>query len=273
VPARHSLGSSYAEIIKEHVVAGLTLAECEYPSGLEMPRHWHDFPHFYFVLLGACTEANETTTRLCKPWSLIFLPAGAPHSNHYHDAGTRTFDIQLEPCWLSRLREHPGGLDHPWSFVGGLPAQIAARIYTEFQMMDTASPLAIEGLALELLAQTTRCQTTVPDRKPPRWLREARELLNTQFAEKLSLEAIAQAVGVHPTHLAREFRRRYRCTVGQYIRDLRIEGARRELSTSDAPVAEIALAAGFSDQSHFTRVFKRHTGLTPTEFRRSFSLR
>jgi AraC family transcriptional regulator len=255
------------------VVAGLTLAECEYRSGLEMPRHWHDFPHFYFVLRGACTETNERTTRLCKPWSLVFLPAGAAHSNHYHDAGTRTFDIQLDPCWLSRLREHLGGLDHPCSFLGGLAAQIAAGIYAEFQTMDTASPLAIEGLALALLAETTRCRAAVPDRKPPRWLREARELFNSQFAEKLSLEAVAQAVDVHPTHLAREFRQRYRFTVGDYVRDLRIEEARRELSTSDAPVAEIALAAGFSDQSHFTRVFKRHTGLTPTEFRRSFSLR
>jgi AraC family transcriptional regulator len=74
-------------------------------------------------------------------------------------------------------------------------------------------------------------------------------------------------MGVHPVHLAREFRRHFRCTPGEYVRRLRVESAARALSHSDAPLAQIGLAAGFSHQAHFCRVFKRHTGMTPSEFR------
>jgi AraC family transcriptional regulator len=75
---------------------------------------------------------------------------------------------------------------------------------------------------------------------------------------------------VHPAHLAREFRRRYQQTIGEYVRSLRIEFARQELHTSDKPISEIAIGAGFFDQSHFARTFKLITGFPPAAFRKTF---
>ena len=69
------------------------------------------------------------------------------------------------------------------------------------------------------------------------------------------------------TLLAREFRRRFGCSIGDYVRRLRIEFACRELAISDVPLYEIAFAAGFSDHSHFARTFKRATGMTPGAYR------
>ena len=64
---------------------------------------------------------------------------------------------------------------------------------------------------------------------------------------------------VHPVHLAQTFRKFYRCTIGDYVRSLRIEFACRQLAATKMPLSEIALLAGFADQSHFTRTFrKRH---------------
>ena len=82
---------------------------------------------------------------------------------------------------------------------------------------------------------------------------------------------IAAQVGVHPVQLARAFRKRYRCSVGELQRRLRLEHASRQLVTTHRTLAEIALAAGFSDQAHFCRVFKAHTGLTPARFRTTFA--
>jgi AraC family transcriptional regulator len=79
---------------------------------------------------------------------------------------------------------------------------------------------------------------------------------------------LAAAVGVHPVHLARVFRKFHACSVGDYVRQLRIEYASRQLATTDQPLANIALAAGFADQSHFSRTFKQHTRMLPTEFRK-----
>lgn len=102
---------------------------------------------------------------------------------------------------------------------------------------------------------------------PPSWLTQARELLHGRFNDSLNLVEIANTVGVHPTHLARTFKKHYRTTVGEYVRRLRLDWATRQLSETEDPIAEIALAAGFYDQSHFSHLFKLHTGFTPAEFR------
>jgi AraC family transcriptional regulator len=99
-----------------------------------------------------------------------------------------------------------------------------------------------------------------------KWLLNAKCYVEQHYRERLSLAEIASAVEVHPAHLARTFRARFGITVGSYIRRLRIEAAIEELQ-SHKPVVEIALAAGFYDQSHFHHVFKKYTGFTPAEFR------
>jgi AraC family transcriptional regulator len=73
--------------------------------------------------------------------------------------------------------------------------------------------------------------------------------------------------------LARGFRKAYGRSVGAYLRWLRVARAARELAETDAPLAEIALAAGFADQSHFSNVFRRETGLSPSAFRRATQTR
>jgi AraC family transcriptional regulator len=71
---------------------------------------------------------------------------------------------------------------------------------------------------------------------------------------------------VHPVYLATAFRQHYRTTVGDYIRTLRIDFACREMLRSDRPLAEIAMEAGFADQSHFSKAFKRIVGVPPSEY-------
>ncbi len=95
-----------------------------------------------------------------------------------------------------------------------------------------------------------------------------RDRLHDDPAAHISLGGLAREVGVHPVTLARAFRRTYGCSIGEYVRRLRIVGAARRLEASDQSLAEIAMAAGFADQSHFSNVFKRQTGLSPSAFRR-----
>jgi AraC family transcriptional regulator len=80
-------------------------------------------------------------------------------------------------------------------------------------------------------------------------------------------EALCKLVGVHPMHPATAFRRYYGCTVGEYTRRRRIEFASQRIVTSDATLVELAMAAGSSDQAHFSRVFRRVTGMNPSAYR------
>jgi AraC family transcriptional regulator len=98
---------------------------------------------------------------------------------------------------------------------------------------------------------------------------KARQQVEDAFDRPFAVAEIAASVGVHPAHLAREFRRHYGTTIGAYVRRLRLEWATARLAASDDTLSSIAFAAGFANQSHFTRAFKRHTGLTPGGYRAS----
>jgi AraC family transcriptional regulator len=130
----------------------------------------------------------------------------------------------------------------------------------------------VEGLILEFLGNASRSLFRPPARTPP-WLERARDLCHAHFAEQLTLGDIAKSVGAHPTHIARSFKKHYGATVGEYIRGLRLDWAAARLESTDDSIADIAAAAGFYDQSHFSHNFKKYLGVTPVEFRASGSSR
>ena len=135
-------------------------------------------------------------------------------------------------------------------------------------MLDAVAPLAIQALTLEMLVQATRLDSRI-ERNPPQWLRQARELIHEQFAGSLSLSSVAEIVGVHAAHLAKMFRKHYGCSVGDYVRRLRLDHCAQLLTQSEKTLSTIALAAGFYDQSHFAHLFKLRFGVTPGAFRTS----
>jgi AraC family transcriptional regulator len=99
------------------------------------------------------------------------------------------------------------------------------------------------------------------------------DLLEARFTEPPGLGELAEAAGVHPSHLLRVFRARQGCSPGEFVRRRRVAFACRRLSDTRDPLALIALASGFADQSHFCRVFRRQMGVTPAAYRAAASLR
>jgi AraC family transcriptional regulator len=145
---------------------------------------------------------------------------------------------------------------------------LAWRLAAELRRPDTAAPLAVTGLLMELLAGAARSRQVRLHGATPSWLAAARDYLHDR-GQIASLAEVAVAVGVHPVTLARGFRKAYGCSVGAYLRWLRLSRAARQLAETEAALAEIALAAGFADQSHFSNAFRRETGLSPSAFRRA----
>lgn len=109
------------------------------------------------------------------------------------------------------------------------------------------------------------------EKKIPSWARELKEIIQDQIDTNLtlSLKEISKTLDVHPTYLSREFSRYFdNLTFGDYIRKLRIDKALEMLESSDRSLGEIAYLTGFSDQSHFTRIFKKVTGKNPSQYRK-----
>jgi AraC family transcriptional regulator len=248
---------------------GLTFVESIYAPETVIPRHEHADPFFYYVLDGVCAEESGRGSWEGGPSSLVFHPAGAWHANRWPGSGGRCLHIEIARDRLQRLNDHAPMAEKTVDFLAGPAAGLAGRLYQEYQHRDGATPLALEGLTLEILAEVSRASSGISEPRPPRWLLEARDFLHDRFATSVSLDDVAAAVKIDPTHLARVFRRHFGCSLGDYLRRLRIEFARCQLAESDRPLNLVALDAGFVDQSHFCRLFKRHTGMTPTQFQNS----
>jgi AraC family transcriptional regulator len=250
-------------------LADFTLVESLYPPSSMMPRHSHDLAHISIVLQGTYTEHFGRKHRLGEPSVLVVHPPDEDHLVTFHNAGARIFSIHVKPQWLERVRDYSKALESPADFRGGCPAWLAVRLYHEFREMDQVSPLMIESLALEIIATISRRARPAEHKAPP-WLAEVREMLHAWRSEDVTFSSIADRVGAHPVYLARLFRKHYHCTIGEYVRRLRVEAACHEISESDTPLSEIASLVGFYDQSHLTNTFKRLTGMTPAEYRRAF---
>ena len=266
-------GSFFGQSLGHRTVAGITLAESLYRSDVAIPPHEHAMAYFDLVVEGVCSEFVHKKNRNRARSTLAFHPAGEVHHSCWHGSEARCFHIEISPMLLDRVRQHSLSFDSTVYFDMGTPNWIARRIYDEFHLMDDLSSLVIEGLTLELLAESARLASNIVSSTPPRWLEKIRNTLREDFSRAPTLGQIASSAGVHPSHLARVFRRVHGCTVGDYVRNLRIEFACDRLRTTDAPLVEIALAAGFSDQSHFSKTFKRQTGMSPAIFKKSFRAR
>lgn len=260
-------GCSQANVLRVREVAGLRLTEMTYPPDLRLSEHSHEQSCFCFLLHGLYDITCGKQILLRKPGSLTFTASGEIHSNRIHGQEVRCFSIEMTQHWLERANGHLKFPEGPAQFDSGSLPWLAMRLYREFRQQDDLAPIAIEGLALELLAGVARQGRHVSKNRDASWLNKARGFLDERFREPLSLGEVAEFTGVHPVSLARAFRRTHHCTVGEYVRKLRIEFACQQLTASDESLVEIAFSAGFSEQSHFCRTFKRLTGLTPSEYR------
>ena len=258
-------GTFYGKQLRRCDIAGFRLTEWEYARTSKAPRHAHENAYLNLVLQGGHVETLARGEFASGPAALVFHPPEEVHSGEISCEETRIFDIEIAPQRLEYLRDAGLLPGERAVFEQALPVWLATRLYRELVQMDALSPLAMEGLALELLAELGRRSAPILSSSPSAWLLQARDLLHARFADTLSLEEIARTVGVHPDHLVHAFRRHYRCTVGEYVRRLRIEFACRQILSSDMP---LAVRAGFADQSHFTKTFKRLIHLTPAAFRR-----
>lgn len=239
----------------------------EHPAGASLPRHHHDDPTVCCVYRGGFTEYVAGEAAECPPGTLKLMPAGETHWNRFGTRDTRGLRIDVDRERFAEVPAIRRALDERRHITGARGAELARRMMVELTAGDTAGPVAAEGLALELLAELARVETPRPESSGPAWLDRAEALVRERFRTGISLGEIAREVGVAPTVLARAYRRRAGCTIGERIRRLRVEQAARELAETEEPLSEIALRAGFYDQSHFSNVFRRIVGLSPAAYR------
>jgi AraC family transcriptional regulator len=216
------------------------------------------------VTTGRFEERAGGGSHRCTADTVVFHPPGDVHADVF-DAATRCLNIEL-PAELGLTRAELGD-----SFrrrdqrrAIGLTA-LGRRIQRELRRSDAASGFALQGLVLELAAEWSRID---PSARRPVWLDEVFRIVHAEYATGIDCRDIAARVGVHPVRLSREFHRAYHVTMTELAIQLRVEHAAHLLRTTQRSLAAIALDAGFADQSHLAKLFRRHTGTTCARYRR-----
>jgi AraC family transcriptional regulator len=269
------VGTRFATLTEEDGVAvvsadvnGFTVSELRFPSEYRQQSFEPDCSYLAVVLEGSLEKTFRRRTMTLSGADSLIVPAGATHHAHFGARGARIVVVaQRSPSEpTARCLDRLTGLRGP-----GL-GWLAWRLAGELRAADSAAPLAAEGLALELLAAASReARPPSSPARRPFWLREVEELLRGRIGDSIALTELGDAVGVHPAHVARVFRAHYGVSVGEYARRLRLAWAAGELARTDTPLAVIASHAGFADQSHFTRLFRQHLGITPARYREQTS--
>jgi AraC family transcriptional regulator len=241
------------------------LSERIYPAGLRLRFGEQGDAYFCFLLDGALSEGRTTYSTE----ELIFLPADQNHVVEVAQA-CRCFIVRVGPGLLSRIRMSSPELRETVRLKAWEAVWLVKRLHTEFVKGAPAPSLRIEAIILQLLALAARIAQEKEVGRAPRWLRRVREVIDDHHLSEYRLSELASLAGVHRVHLVREFRKHYGTTIGEHMRKLRLDHASQLLRQTNLPLREIAAECRFADQSHFTKRFKKLSGLTPAEYRNLF---
>jgi AraC-like DNA-binding protein len=192
----------------------------------------------------------------------LYRSAQEIHTQLFHHAGAWCATIEPPTDWLPETDIPTSGTVD----LRGWPAVLAFRLYAALQHPHGAAPALLGAMARGLCFATAR-RLVGSRRRMPGWLLEARHRMDTAFTSDLRIADIAGAVGVHRVHLTRSFRRAHGQAPKHYVRCLRVHAACHAILSGRGSLSWIAADLGFSDQSHFTRVFRSILGLNPQRFR------
>jgi AraC family transcriptional regulator len=256
--------------------SGIECKRALYGAASSTGRHYHDDTNLIFTLSGAFTQIMCSRSTILAPGSLMFVPAGEFHDTDFGPRGACVFFVAIDAVWVGkRLESVKNDAYEPRITTGASRLQsFACKMYEEFKRPDSLSDLIVEGALLELLGEWFR-DGKQQTRDAPGWLRSVKTLLQDSFHEPISLSDLSQAVGVHSSHISREFHRAYGQTAGEYIRKLRVDFVAEKLRNpgkDENSLADLALGAGFSSQAHMSAVFKRMIGMPPGEYRRAHGI-
>lgn len=227
--------------------------ETRHTAASSLHYHRHSTAYAAIVLEGAYVEVLDGTPRRCASGALVLHAPGEEHADHF-TLGTRCLNIDLP----ASIATHCGR----WVADADLRAA-AHRLAKYYVAGERAKALQALETFVGLLGRSGVAGSQLPD-----WL--ASSLSNFDWAGTTPLRQAALNAGVHVTHFSREFRRYVGMTPSTYRRELRVERASKMLTGSYTSLARIALQCGFSDQSHFTRVFAESLALSPGRYRRIF---
>ncbi|GAA0914279.1 helix-turn-helix transcriptional regulator [Virgisporangium aurantiacum] len=260
-----AVGEFYGDVVRRQASPQFVLSELHHARGRELPTHTHQTAYFSLLIEGHYAETFDGRRHEYDPLTVWWHRPGVVHDDVVGHSGGRFFNVELTREGTDVLAE-AGPARRDFHEHGTRVVWLACRLLRELRHWQPCSALVAEDLALELAGCALR-NPGWPTSPQPAWLGRVMQKLHDEPARRHYTSVLAHEAGVHPVYLASVFRRIHQRTIGEYLRALRVRQAANLLRRADLPLAQVAVALGFADQAHFTRIFGDIVGMTPSAFR------
>ncbi len=225
----------------------------------EIPKHSHINPYLSLNLGTAYLEKDGASENVVGSGSVILRPSNYEHQNAFEKKSGLCFNIEITSNKNSEILALFERKNIQFSCFEIL--QILTKTFDNY--LDNE----LDCLITETLLQKLEIKGTD---KIPSWYFRVIDKVRDDHTSALSLSSIADCVSLHPNYLARKFKKISGITLGDYIRNTRLEKACLNFN-SDKRLTDISLEAGFYDQSHFSNTFRSAFNISPRRFRSLFS--
>ena len=241
---------------------GFMIGEIRYRAGQRFEKHIDHKSRISVILSGHVKESASGRDEFGGCGSIVFKPGDVAHQNIFGDLGSRIFSVVFDESFFD---ENPDVHISDWQWFHGVDSTAVALSFAQ-NMLHLEDEEDLYDELVDLYAKISRSNTDLRDQIPP-WVRRVHEQIIHEYPTAIRTRDLAENLGVHPVYLARVFRRYYGCSIKDLIRRVRLQYALDELSKGEKSIIQIALEAGFSDQSHLNRVFQASLHMSPGKFR------
>jgi AraC family transcriptional regulator len=224
--------------------------------------HSHENTHLGFTLAGGCVEKKKQEYEI-SPGHICYYMAGERHQQVrvLHRSTRVNLELEESFCFSNGITENE--ICNALQRTPDVKFTMV-KIYQELLSGDLYGPASVQMMLLSLFKYSGDITLKHP---LPLWVKKVRDFLNDQHHEEVSLCQISKVAGVHPVTVSKYFPKYVGCTMGEYMRKLKVETALHLIKASNASLTSIAYECGFFDQSRFTRSFKHYIGILPKKYR------
>jgi AraC family transcriptional regulator len=232
-------------------------------TGNDLGKHEHEHPNLVFILDGGCAEKRQHDTYERRTADLAYLHAGEAHETTFAETPTRYVSVDIKPV---AFEENNIKEEHLINAINKSPDAkfLVLKMYREMLQNDEHSTDSINMLFYQFASISRR----IDRKKTPGWITIVYELLNDKWNETITLNGLSQVAGVNPITISKHFPAYFGCTLGDYLRKLKVARSLSLIKQEGTPLTQTAHLCNFSDQSHFIRNFRNYTSLSPKQYQK-----
>jgi AraC family transcriptional regulator len=243
---------------------GIAVVETEYQSKVFEGWHSHENAHITLFLRGGTSEKRKNSSTVVGPGSLLFYHSDELHLNQNTLFPSKNINLEIDENLLKEFKINEAVIEKSVENTA-LTKFLMLKIFKESQTADPFSGDTINMLFAQL-AQANKHADKYE--KSPSWVKNLHELLNDCWNENPNLQDLANVLHLNPITISKHFPKYFGCTLGEYMRRIKIERSLPLIESSKINLTEIGFQCGFADQSHFIRTFKNQTGFLPKQFQK-----